>query len=327
MRKDGRDFFMKAVILDACTTNPGDLSWDWLKKYVSSYKVYDFTKPDEIEARAGDCEIVITNKTRLHKKELDRLTSTVYIGLLSTGYDAVDAVYARSLDISVANIPSYSTDGVAQMTFALLLEHTNRVALHDAAVKSGEWGRNGNFCFWKTSLTELSGKTFGIIGFGKIGAAVAKIAEAFGMKVIANTANPDRYLNSGVEFLTIDDMLPRCDYVSLHVPHSDTTDKMVDSSFLSKMKPSAFLINTSRGAVVDEKALRAALDSGIIAGAGVDVLSSEPPADDNPIAFCDKCIVTPHISWAAFETRKRLVKICEENINAFLEGNPINLVN
>lgn len=318
---------MKAVILDAYTTNPGDLSWDWLGKYVDDYTIYDFTKPDEAESRIKDCEIVITNKTKLRKKELDSLTKTVYIGLLSTGYDAVDSAYARGLGIPVTNIPAYSTDGVAQMTFALLLEFTNRVALHDSAVKNGEWGKNGNFCFWKSNLTELAGKTFGIIGYGKIGSTVAKIARAFGMKIAANTRNPDKYRDDGIEFLSLDELLPRCDFVSVHVPYSKEADKMVNTEFLSKMKPSAFLINTSRGAIVDEAALRDALDGGVIAGAGVDVLSTEPPKDDNPLVSCEKCIITPHISWAAFETRRRLMGICENNLKAFLEGSPINVVN
>ncbi len=319
---------MRAVILDGYTTNSGDLSWDWLGEYVADYAVYDYTKPEEVEERIRDCEIVITNKTKLHKKELDSLTNTAYIGLLSTGYDAVDAAYARSRrNIPVTNIPAYSTEGVAQMVFALLLEHTNRVALHDAAVKDGEWARSGNFCFWKSSLTELSGKTFGIIGYGKIGGTVAKIAKAFGMNVVVNTSRPERYPDAGVEFLPLCEMLPRCDYISIHCPYTKETDKMVNADFLSKMKPTAFLINTSRGAVVDEQALRDALDNGIIAGAGVDVLSTEPPKDDNPIAFNSKCLVTPHIAWAAFETRKRLMGICEQNLKAFLEGKPINVVN
>ncbi len=318
---------MRAVILDAYTTNPGDRSWEWLSKYVDEYTAYDFTKPQEVEERIRGCEIVLTNKTKLRKDDLDKLTNTVYIGLLSTGYDAVDAAYARTLGIPVTNIPAYSTMGVAQMTFSLLLDYTNRVALHDSAVKAHEWEQNGNFCFWKSNLTELSGKTFGIVGFGKIGQAVAKIAQSFGMTVVANTAHPDKYKEVGVRFCTIDELLATSDVVSIHCPYSAATDKLVNSEFLNKMKPSAFLINTSRGAVVDEQALRDALDKGTIAGAGVDVLSSEPPKADNPIAFCDKCIVTPHISWAAYETRGRLIDICENNIKAFLNGHPVNVVN
>ncbi|MCR5485514.1 MAG: D-2-hydroxyacid dehydrogenase [Clostridiales bacterium] len=318
---------MRAVILDAYTTNPGDLSWKWLDKYVDDYTVFDFTRPEETIERIKDCEIVITNKTKLMKDAIDSLTNTVYIGLLSTGFDAVDSEYAAKKGIPVTNIPAYSTYGVAQMTFSILLEYTNRVALHNEAVKNGEWQKNGNFCFWRSRLTELSGKSFGIIGFGKIGRTVADIARAFGMKVLVNTAHPEKYSCDYVEFLPLDELLSRSDFVSIHCPYTKETDKLVNADFLSKMKHDAFIINTSRGAVVDENALRHALDCGMIAGAGVDVLSTEPPKDDNPIAFCDKCIVTPHISWAAFETRERLISICEDNLKSFLEGKPKNVVN
>ena len=318
---------MRAVILDAYTTNPGDLSWDWLGEFADEFTVYDRTAPDEIEARTRDCEIVITNKTRLMAPQLDALTNTKYIGLLSTGFDAVDVAHARSLGIPVCNIPAYSTGGVAQLTFALALEFTNRVALHDAAVKAGEWQKNGNFCFWKSDLRELGGKTFGIVGYGRIGHAVAGIADAFGMHVLCCTAHPEKYPDAPVEFVTLDELLTRSDFVSLHCPCTAETTGMVNESFLRKMKPTAFLINTSRGAVVDENALRHALDSGMIAGCGVDVLSTEPPAADNPIACHEKAIVTPHVAWAAFETRERLMGICRDNLRAFFAGTPINVVN
>jgi len=320
-------FDMKAVILDAYTTNPGDLSWDWLGKYAGKFTVYDFTKPEEVADRTAGCEIVFTNKTKLLRADIDRLTDTRYIGLLSTGFDAVDGAYAREKGIPVTNIPAYSTYGVAQMTFALLLEHTNRVALHNDAVQAGEWQKNGNFSFFKSPLSELYGKRFGIIGFGKIGRTVADAARAFGMKVLAHTAHPEKYAGADAEFLPLDLLLANSDVVSLHCPYSAATDKLVNSEFLRKMKPSAILINTSRGAVVDEAALREALDSGVIAGAGVDVLSAEPPRDDNPLLGCGKCIITPHIAWAAHETRERLMRICEENLRSFLEGTPVNVVN
>lgn len=318
---------MNAVILDAYTTNPGDLSWDWLREIADTVDIYDFTKPDEIIRRADGHEIVITNKTRLPADILDSLHGVKYIGLLSTGFDAVDVTHARKLGIPVCNIPAYSTSGVAQMTFALILEFTNRVALHDDAVKDGEWQKNGNFCFMKSELRELSGKTLGIVGYGRIGSAVAKIAEAFGMTVLCNTAHPEKYAGENILFTDLSSLLKNSDFVSLHCPHNESTHQIVNAEFLSKMKPTAFLVNTSRGAVVDEDALSFALDNGIIAGAGVDVLSTEPPKDDNKIAFHKKCIVTPHISWAAFETRERLMGICRNNLLAFIGGKPVNVVN
>ncbi len=318
---------MKAVILDAYTTNPGDLSWDWMSEFVDTYTVYDRTAPEDVDARTRDCEIVITNKTRLMPPQLDALTNTKYIGLLSTGYDAVDVAYARKLGIPVCNIPAYSTGGVAQLTFSLLLEFTNRVALHNEAVKAGEWQKNGNFCFWKSDLREVGGKTFGIVGYGRIGHAVADIARAFGMRVLCHTAHPDKYPQASVTFVPLDTLLRESDFVTLHCPCTAETVGMVNADFLSKMKPTAFLINTSRGAVVNEADLRQALDDGVIAGCGVDVLSTEPPKDDNPIAFHEKCIVTPHVAWAAFETRERLMGICRDNLRAFFCGKPINVVN
>lgn len=318
---------MKAVILDGYTTNPGDLSWEWLREFVDEYTVYDITPSDKIEERTRDCEIVITNKTRLMRPQLDALTNTKYIGLLSTGFDAVDVQYARTLGIPVCNIPAYSTNGVAQCVFAHILNHTNQVALHDTAVKNGEWQKNGNFCFWKSELHELCGKTLGIIGYGKIGHAVAQIAQAFGMRVLANTAHPEKYPEATVSFVPLDDLVRQSDFISLHCPYTPATDKLVNADFLKKCKPTAFLINTSRGGVVDEFALRNALDNGLIAGIGVDVLSTEPVPENNPIAFHEKCAVTPHIAWAAFETRERLMGICRDNLRAFFAGSPIHVVN
>ena len=318
---------MKAVILDGYTTNPGDLSWDWLGEFADEYTVYDITPPEKIEERIRDCEIVITNKTRLMKPQLDALTNTKYIGLLSTGYDAVDVQYARKLGIPVCNIPAYSTNGVAQLVFAHILNHTNRIALHDAAVKDGEWQRNGNFCFWKSDLHELCGKTLGIIGYGKIGQAVAQIGQAFGMRILANTAHPEKYPQAAVDFVSLEELLPQSDFITLHCPYTPSTDKLVNAQFLKKCKPTAFLINTSRGGVVDENALRYALDNGLIAGVGVDVLSAEPAVASNPIAFHEKCTVTPHIAWAAYETRERLMGICRDNLRAFFSGSPIHVVN
>lgn len=314
---------MKITVLDGFTENPGDLSWNWLIS-LGDCMIYERTPAELISERCEGCDIVITNKTPLRKELLETLPDLKYVGLLSTGFNIVDWEYCKEKGIPVCNIPSYSTAAVAQLVFALILEHTNAVALHSDSVHSGEWSNCKDFCYWKTPLTELCGKTLGIIGFGKIGKAAAKIASAFGMKVIASTNHPAPFEN--VEFCSKDELLERSDFVSLHCPLTPMTEKMVNSDFLSKMKKTAVLINTSRGQVVDEKALADALTSGVIAGAGLDVLETEPPKADCPLLGIKNCFITPHIAWAGFETRERLMKICRENVEAFLGGNPINTV-
>lgn len=314
---------MKITVLDGFTENPGDLSWAWLEA-LGECNIYERTPAELIAERCEGCDMVITNKTPLRKELLEKLTELKYIGLLSTGFNIVDWEYCKEKGIPVCNIPSYSTNAVAQLVFALILEHTNAVAVHSKSVHSGEWSACKDFCYWKTPLYELDGKTLGIIGFGKIGKAVAKIAEAFGMKVLASTNHPSPFGN--VEFCEKDELLKKSDFVSLHCPLTPQTEKMVNPDFLSKMKKNAVLINTSRGQVVDEKALADALANGVIAGAGLDVLETEPPKADCPLFGLDNCYITPHIAWAGFETRERLMKICRENIEAFLGGNPINLV-
>ena len=319
---------MKLTILDGYTENPGDLSWDWLKELVDEYTVYDRTDDEDIFERSKDADILVTNKTVITGEMLQRLTNLKFISTLSTGYNVIDIDKARELGISVSNIPAYSTDAVAQLVFALLLELTNHVAIHDQSVKDGEWTSCEHFCYTKTPLCELSGKTFGIIGFGKIGSAVAKIALAFGMKVKAYSPNTRTFDGYGtVEFTDLDDVIRSSDVISLHCPLTDKTNGLVNMEFLQKMKKSAFIINTSRGPVINEGDLRKALDEGIIAGAGVDVLSTEPPKADNPLISCDKCVITPHIAWASFEARTRLMGIFKENVEAFLKGNPVNVVN
>lgn len=319
---------MKLTILDGYTENPGDLSWDWLKELVDEYTVYDRTDDEDIFERSKDADILVTNKTVITGEMLQRLTNLKFISTLSTGYNVIDIDKARELGISVSNIPAYSTDAVAQLVFALLLELTNHVAIHDQSVKNGEWTSCEHFCYTKTPLCELSGKTFGIIGFGKIGSAVAKIALAFGMKVKAYSPNTRTFDGYGtVEFTDLEDVIRSSDVISLHCPLTDKTNGLVNMEFLQKMKKSAFIINTSRGPVINESDLRKALDEGIIAGAGVDVLSSEPPKADNPLISCDKCVITPHIAWASFEARTRLMGIFKENVEAFLKGNPVNVVN
>lgn len=314
---------MKITVLDGYTENPGDLSWEWLEK-LGDCTIYDRTPVELIAERTKDCDIVITNKTPLRKNLLETLGNLKYVGLLSTGYNIVDWEYCKEKGIPVCNIPSYSTSAVAQLVFALILEITNSVGIHSNSVHNGEWSACKDFCYWKTPLTELSGKTIGIIGFGKIGKAVAAIAHAFGMKVIASTNHPETLEN--IEFMSKDELLLKSDFVSLHCPLTPLTEGMVNADFLSKMKPSAILINTSRGQVVDETALADALKNGIIAGAGLDVLSVEPPKADNPLFGLKNCFITPHIAWAGFETRERLMKICRENVEAFLKGNPQNTV-
>lgn len=317
---------MKIVILDAYTTNPGDLSWDWLSEF-GDYSIYDSTRPDQVLERAKDCEIVFTNKTELGSALLSGLPKLKYIGLLSTGYNIVDIKYAAEHGISVTNIPSYSKAAVAQMTFAHILELCNQVGLHSTAVKSSEWSSNKDFCFWKTPLVELYKKTIGIVGFGKIGQAVADIAQAMEMNVLAYTPRKSNQAQRrNFDFAELDDLLRCSDIVSMHCPLTPTTQNMANADFFSKMKSSAFFINTSRGGVVDETALALALANGVIAGAGLDVLSAEPPKSDNPLLKSKNCFITPHIAWAGFETRKRLVKIAQENLRAYLNGAPVNVV-
>ncbi|MBQ3045392.1 MAG: D-2-hydroxyacid dehydrogenase [Clostridia bacterium] len=314
---------MKITVLDGFTENPGDLSWDWLTS-LGDCTIHERTPADLIAERCAGCDMIITNKTPLRKELLETLPDLKYVGLLSTGFNIVDWEYCKEKGIPVCNIPSYSTSAVAQLVFALILEHTNAVALHSESVHSGEWSACKDFCYWKSPLTELDGKTLGIIGFGKIGKAAAKIAAAFGMKVLACTNHPAPF--DGVEFCDRDTLLERSDFVSLHCPLTPATEKMVNADSLSKMKKTAVLINTSRGQVVDEAALAQALRNGTISGAGLDVLEKEPPDADCPLLGIKNCYITPHIAWAGFETRERLMKICRENVEAFLGGSPINLV-
>ena len=318
---------MKAVILDGYTTNPGDLSWDWLKEKCS-LTVYDRTPFEETAERCKGYDIIITNKTPISREILEQLPDCKFIALLSTGYNIIDCDYAASRGIPVSNIPAYSTSAVAQLTFAFILELCNKVAIHNTEVKKGRWSECKDFCFWRSPLQELGGKTLGIIGFGSIGRAVAKIGSAFGMNIVAHTANPDKYKDvADVSFVSLDELLAESDIVTLHCPLTPATTGMVNAEFISKMKSSAYLINTSRGPVLNEADVADALKSGRLAGAGVDVLSTEPPSADNPLLDCENCLITPHIAWAAFETRQRLISILEKNINAFLAGKPINTVN
>lgn len=315
---------MKIVILDAFTTNPGDLSWDWLEEY-GSVTVYDRTPAENIVERAEEADILVTNKTPLPGSVLEQLPQLKCICLLSTGYNVVDCDYAKEKGIPVCNIPSYSTNAVAQLVFSFILSHSNQVELHSKAVHDGEWTDCKDFCFWKTPLMELEGKTLGIFGFGKIGQRVSELANAFGMRVLACTPHPKDV--NGVEWVSLDELIKESDFISLHCPLTEQTTGLVNDDFISKMKKSAFLINTSRGPVIDENALANALNEGKIAGAAVDVLSVEPPKSDNPLLTAKNCIITPHIAWAGHETRARLIEIFRQNISAFCNGTPVNVVN
>ena len=319
---------MKLVILDGYAENPGDLSWDWLENLVDEYEVYDYTPPELTLARSRGADILVSNKTVLPAEIIDALPDLKCILVLATGFNVVDGKAARARGIPLCNIPAYSTDGVAQLVFALLLELTTHVGLHNDSVKAGDWTRCRHFCYWKTPLCELHGKTFGIVGFGRIGKAVAQIANAMGMRVLAASPHTRFYDGFGsVAFTDLETLLKESDVVSLHCPLTPDTTGLVNESFLQKMKKTAFLINTSRGPVVDEAALAAALQTGEIAGAGVDVLSTEPPKADNPLLGCETCVITPHIAWASFEARSRLMEIFRGNVEAFLHGAPTNVVN
>ena len=317
----------KIVILDAYTTNPGDLSWDWLNQYGET-EIFDRTPCDKITERVKDADIVITNKTPLTAETIDKMEKCKFIALLSTGYNIVDWEHAAKKGIPVSNIPTYSTMAVAQLVFAFISELCNGVGLHSADVRNGGWSSCPDFCYWKQPLTELCGKTIGIIGFGKIGQAVADIAGAYKMNILAVSGHEtDQSDRKNFKWASLDGLLRNSDIITLHCPLTEQTTGMVNAEFLSKCKPSAFVINTSRGPVVDEKALADALNSGRIAGAAVDVLSTEPPKSDNPLLSAKNCYITPHIAWAGYETRQRLMGVLQENFKAFFDGKPINTVN
>lgn len=313
---------MKIVVLDGYTSNPGDLSCDELSS-LGECAVFDRTEATDVLERAADAEIVLTNKVVLDREIIGQLSKLKYIGVLATGYNVVDIDAAREKGIVVTNIPAYSTSSVAQMTFALILELAMHVGNHSASVRRGEWAESIDFSYWKHPLVELDGLTMGIIGLGQIGKAVADIAKAFGMRVIANSRTSNY---PGVQLVDLEVLLKQSDIVSIHTPLTAETMGLINKDRLSLMKPSAFIINTSRGSVVNEQDLADALNSGKIAGAGVDVLSTEPPSPNNPLLTAKNCFITPHIGWATKAARSRLLKIAVENVRAFLEGSPQNVV-
>ena len=315
---------MKIVVLDGYATNPGDLSWEWLINY-GDLTVNWRCDDSEIVEKAKDADIVINNKCNMTREVLNELPKLKYIGLQSTGYNAVDIVAAREKGIVVSNVPSYSTNEVAQHTFALLLEITNHIGLYSDAVHNGDWSNAPNFCFYLEPLDELNNKIIGIIGFGSIGKRVAEIAKAFGMRVLVNTPHPTD--DSSAKFCSLDELLENSDIITCHCPLNDKTTKLINEKTISKMKKTPVFINTSRGAVVDDKALADALNDGRIKAAGLDVLTVEPPKEDNPLLHTKNCYITPHIAWGATQTRARLMKTIEENLKAFISGKPQNVVN
>lgn len=316
---------MKITILDGYGMNPGDMSWAPLEE-LGDLTVYDRTAPEQVLERAAGSEALLTNKTVLTAETLRALPQLRYVGVLATGYNVVDIDAARELGIVVTNIPAYSTDSVVQMVFAHLLAITNRVAHYTDENRRGRWSTNPDFCYWDTPLHELSGKTFGIVGLGNIGMAVSRVARAFGMKVKAYTSKRIEELPDGVSKAGLDELFETSDVVSLHCPLTESTRHLVNADRLAQMKPSAILINTGRGPLVDEKALAEALNSGRIHAAGLDVLSSEPPAADNPLLTARNCFITPHLGWATKEARERLLRIAADNLRGFITGDVRNNV-
>jgi len=318
---------MKIVVLDGYTLNPGDLSWEGLEK-LGELTVYDRTPEDKIYERSKDAEIVFTNKTPLTRETLSKLPLLKYIGVLATGYNVVDIKAAKELGITVTNIPTYGTDAVAQYVFALLLEICHHVYEHNNAVKNGEWTNCPDFCFWKYPLIELAGKTMGIIGLGRIGYRTAKLAQAFGLKVLAYDANQRKELeDENLRYASMDELLAKSDIISLHCPLTDETKNIINKDTISKMKDGVIIINTSRGPLISENDLAEALKSGKVYAAAVDVVSAEPISSTNPLLTAPNCIITPHIAWAPKESRSRLMDIAVSNLKAFLDGKPVNVVN
>lgn len=318
---------MRIVVLDGHTLNPGDNPWDDLAA-LGDLTVHVRSAPDEIVPRARGAEVVLTNKTHLDAAALAALPGLRFVGVLATGYNVVDVAAAREHGITVANVPEYGTDFVAQHVFALLLELANAVGEHDAAVHAGEWQRCPDFSFWKRPLLELAGLTMGIVGYGRIGRRVGDIARALGMRVLAS-ARPGRPLPPATSTETwcgLDELFATSDVVTLHCPLTADNERFVNAQVLGRMKRSAFLINAARGQLVDEAALADALAAGTIAGAGLDVVSAEPIAADNPLLRAPNCAITPHVAWASLAARRRLMATAVANVRAFLAGSPENVV-
>jgi len=320
---------MKIVVLDGFTLNPGDLNWDGIKQF-GELTVHDRTgfAPENVIKTIGDADVIFTNKTPLPKVVLENVPSVKYIGVLATGYNIVDTAAAKELGIIVTNIPTYGTAAVAQFTFALLLELCHHVGAHADAVKKGDWTNSVDFCFWNYPLIELAGKNMGFVGFGRIGQATAKVAQALGLNVLAY----DSYQNPALEsdtckYVSLDELLANSDIISLHCPLTESTNGIINKNTIAKMKDGVMIINTSRGPLVVEQDLCDALNSGKVAAAAVDVVSAEPILASNPLLNAKNCLITPHIAWAPKESRVRLMNIAVENLAAYANGSPVNVVN
>ena len=316
---------MKIVILDGFTANPGDMSWKELEE-LGTLAVYDRTRPEETVARAADAEIILTNKVIISREVMAQLPQLKYIGVLATGYNVVDIEAAHEHDIIVTNVPAYSTESVAQMVFAHLLTVTNRTEHYALQNRQGRWTKNPDFCYWDFSHMELAGKTFGIVGLGNIGRRVAEIALAFGMQVKALTSKSANALPAGIEKADLEELLASSDIISLHCPLTDSTRHLINRETLSLMRPSAILINTGRGPLVDDQAVAYALAEGQLAAFCADVLTEEPPKADNPLLSQPNAFITPHIAWATEEARSRLLQVAISNVRAFLNTKPQNVV-
>lgn len=318
---------MKIVVLDGYTLNPGDITWEGLEA-LGDVTVYDRTKPEDIVTRIKDAEVVYTNKTPLTRATLEACGNLRFIGVLATGYNIVDTESAKEKEITVANIPTYGTAAVSQFAIALLLELCHHVGEHSDAVKKGEWTNNPDWCFWKYPLVELAGKTMGIIGFGRIGQDTGKIAQALGMQVLAYDEYPRPELETDTcHYADLDTLLAKSDVISLHCPLFPSTEGIINKETIAKMKQGVMIINDSRGPLIVEEDLRDALNSGKVAGAAVDVVSTEPIQMDNPLLQAKNVIITPHIAWAPKESRQRLMDIAVNNLKCYLEGKPQNIVN
>ena len=316
---------MKIIVLDGYGLNPGDLTWKGFEE-LGELTVYDRTSPSELLERAAGAEALVTNKTLITSENMDALPDLKYIGVLATGYNVVDIDAAKARGIVVTNIQAYSTASVAQMVFAHILNITQRVGYYADENKQGRWTKNADFCYWDTHLVELQGKKMGIVGFGNIGQATARIAQAFGMEVCVYSSKPQFALPSGIKKMELDELFGECDVVSLHCPLTPDTKEMVNAERLSKMKPNAILINTGRGPLINEQDLADALNEGKIAAAGLDVLSVEPSVEGNPLLGARNCFITPHIAWATLEARTRLMDIAVQNLKSYQNGQIVNNV-
>ena len=318
---------MNIVVLDGYTLNPGDISWEGIEK-LGDVTIYDRTPVDKVIERSAGAEVIFTNKTPVSEEAINELTSLKFIGVLATGYNIVNTEAAKAKGVIVSNVPGYGTNSVVQMTIALLLELCLRVQRHSDAVMEGKWARSSDWCFWDYPLVELTGKTMGIIGFGRIGRQVGDVATAFGMNIIGNSSHwTDQSQRKNFRWAEVPELLAQSDVVSIHCPLFPETKGLINKESLMTMKKTAFLLNTSRGPIVVDEDLAEALNSEVIAGAGIDVLSVEPPSADNPLFKAKNCIITPHIAWATKEARIRLMDITVSNLTAFINGNPVNVVN